>query len=234
MDLYKKQELTEKYVSYINEVVKWNSIGRLEPLDQQLLVQVKVTEEEIKETIAAITARDYVEILDGVADVLVTAGYLAYLNKPNIDILQTINEHGGSLPNTYSEIANNLKELLLQVQESPTTIEHAQVLQVIAWARECFGFDAVTNYIEAVLESNNSKFIAFEEGITDEQIVQVLEYELELATKKYAGKHKDLVFVRVPKGSVDYYVLRSDNGQGKILKPTRFKEPTDLLSITVD
>ena len=212
--------ILQRYEQYVDSVIKWNQVMRAEPIDEHMPMQIVVTTEEIRETISAISEQDHTEILDGVADVLVTAGYMAYLNGDSIE---------GVIWPSWS---NSRIMDVLHTMESNAVVGlsfHDNIVSVVHWATRQYSEDTVTNYIEAVLKSNDSKFIIATD-IPSTELECYITSEVHAARNKYAGQWENIVAVKreLDNGEV-FYVLRADNGTGKILKPTSFKEPQEFL-----
>lgn len=83
-------KLEELFPDSYAQAIQWNEIARESPLSVE--EQEAIVEEEIKETFKAIDEEDFIEALDGVADVFFTAAYLKHLDPTNflVTIAETI------------------------------------------------------------------------------------------------------------------------------------------------
>lgn len=232
----------EKYRKYVSDVVKWNTICSKEGTtkEEAFNIQLKVTLEECKETLLGILQNDDREIVDGIADVIVTAGYLAesfgyfdasieydeeyfyYCESKNkIDYL--IPSIAWLINGIVEEQNNNRKDWFSPIIPSDVIVPY-----IIGY--NIYG-DYLDQYIEAVLKSNNSKFFSFgnyyQGGV--EGIEKYLNKQVEYCTNKYGHEHKNIVAVKNTYDGHVYYHMRAENGVGKILKPSTFLEPEVFL-----
>lgn len=207
----------DRYNEFLNRVIEWNRVAKGEfhiIKEQDLKLQKSITEEELKETIAAIEDNDQQETIDGIADVFVTAGFLNYMKSGNTEApIHTLN------PESYDPI-----ELLAKIDRDRNSgvvgPSHHDIQKLYGWACFQYGQDIVDTYFDSVLKSNESKFVPAEQW-SDE--------ELSIATNKYATKgFTNIVAVDANFNGAPVKILRADNGDGKILKPSVFKEPTDF------
>lgn len=217
----------ESYIQAVKDVIKWNAIARDEKLDDQIDVQVMVTLEEINEAFDAISKGKHKETLFEIADVLVTAGYLAFLHDQDMETLEAIVDvnEGKSVPDGLAA----LEKMMQQIKEEQKT-EHIDVYYLVSWACFFYGKNTVFSHINAVLKSNESKFIQFGNGMSRSIKIFYLSDEIKAATKKYSNRYQNITDVSRSVNNQEFFVLRADYGKGKIVKPLTYKEPDHFLS----
>lgn len=213
-----KTFIFDRYNEFLNRVIEWNRVAKGQHhifKEKDFKLQKSITEEEIKETISAIYENDEQETIDGIADIFVTAGFLNYMKTGNTEspiYKLNIETHGDPM-NLINKIDN---DRVFGVG-GPS---HHDIQKLYGWACSQFGQDTVNTYFESVLKSNESKFVPVD---------QWSDKELSIATDKYATKgFTDIVAVDGNFNGSPVKILRADNGNGKILKPSVFKEPKDF------
>lgn len=219
-----------KLPQFIQYVIDWNKVF-LNPdmtLDERIDLQKKVTVEEINETLAALMIEDPKEIIDGIGDILVTAGYLRYLYAgESVDFLNSsLFNYDIKYENYYQYvdvIHFPLIDLKNHILHETTSFSYDTLNYLACYAICDFGRDNVENYFNAILLSNDTKFVPVE------QWVEFNDEYMEAAQEKYEGKYKDLVWWESDFRGEPVFLIRADHGRGKILKPPSFKEPSDLL-----
>lgn len=210
----------ERYNEFLNRVIEWNKVstyGRIKNDLDSILLQRGVTLSEIKETEDAIYANDEKEIMDGVCDVFVTAGYMYVMKSGYTDAyLQPVHS-------LESLDVNQILDLIKYQMEFENTGPSPQsVHKLLGWASNKFSKDAVEKSLKSVLNSNDSKYIPLEEWNDS---------EIEYINNKYKDKgFKNIVPVNGKLNGKDVVVMRADYGKGKILKPSRFREPEIFLT----
>lgn len=235
------------YNQMLQHVVEWNRKASnqpsqfLGPRTDQIILQRKLFVEELQELLDAIKDDDKTEMMDAVADIFVVGSYLSVLLSFPINYKEfeefDICDCGASLKffPSYS-IDNNDQTIVEYVEELIKSVDHidAEFLNtacqlLIVWIGFKLGNDyAVLQCLSNVLESNDTKF-GTTTVIDGEYLKDDIEKELEYVTEKYKGQYSDIEAVFVPSTLFTeqvYYSLRADNGKGKILKPSFFKEPT--------
>ena len=204
-------------LGFINHVIDWNQTITSDLSEERFVLQQDITLSEIQETIDGLMANDIREIIDGVGDIIVTAGYLDYLDKGSKDYLDEEFEH-------EIDIDDRLDLIDLVVFAKFGTIcgyvGLSLLHDILRRAEERFGQDTVQDYLIRVLRSNESKFV--HPGEFDEHA------ELALANEKYAGKFNDLVVTTGLFQGNEVKMIRADGGSGKLLKPSKFVEPEDI------
>lgn len=217
--------------SYIDRIARWNKIcaNPYSSFDDAYQTQILVTVEEIKETIEAVNSFDMKEVIDGVCDIIVTAGHLATLNDSSKIIQLTDSE---MKPQNFSL---QLDYLLIKVQTIPGLVTYHDVFAIYYMACELErrlneiisnSVKSVDDYMVAVLESNDSKIIKInkEYPIAGQSI---LAQEETSAIKKYGEQWPDIITVKskYEDKNFEYHVLRANYGTGKILKPLMYQHP---------
>lgn len=219
------------FFQYINKIEEWNKICANQHLtfDEAYLTQKNISFEEIKETIDALDDKDLNEFVDGVCDIIVTASYLASMNRANY----LIQPNFGELNTSAIKIV--LKALNDKIAINPTLVDFEDVFQVYHLACEIERkmnrvipglVKNVDNYMTAVLESNDSKIIKVNKEYKHAAQSTLAQEEI-AAVKKYGEQWPDIVTVKskVEDKDFEYYVLRANNGAGKILKPLMYQHP---------
>ena len=208
-------------INFIQYVVDWNEVilDKDASIESRMELQKTITLSEVQETIDAFNDNDKQEIVDGVGDVLVTAGYMIYLKEGNMNFLDY------TFSFTTKDLLNEMSfESLLMVIKQEVINEHISYynLQLLAaYVINMFGREYVVPYLNAILKSNDSKFVRMDQW--DEK------KEADHVEKKYKGKFDNIVGVPRKFRGEDVMLLRADFGRGKLLKPTVFVEPTDIL-----
>lgn len=206
-----------RYLEFLNRVIEWNKVVHGDNVVPESL-QKSITREEINETIKAIEDDDVQEILDGIGDILVTAGYLTYMNTGANELIDTVD-----VPEIrFSNPLDILNEMLIYLDLEVSDITYDYHIQaLICWACKKYGYKEVEKYIENILISNESKFMLPRECDTI--------HEVSVAVEKYKSKgFKNIVIVTGEFMGKEVYILRADGGNGKVLKPTTFVEPSDI------
>lgn len=239
MPYHRGEELAiGKYKSFIEDICTWNAICSNKDMTEQEAfdIQLRVTKEEVKETLLGIIDLNHREILDGIADTIVTAGFLA---QKFCDDMNDLNEldiwsmHHVDSPEDLFEYLGEIYKRINKMIAYKASFEYAHlsntyVLNMYAAAYKIYG-EELDSYIDRVLKSNNTKYFCFSTHCTEEHIKSTLEKEISYCRNKYAGRHENIVAVKVNYEGFDYYVIRSNHGKGKILKPSTFLEPEVFL-----
>lgn len=225
------------YNYFLNQVIDWNHAANNPPAAKmgarklQIMRQTEYTRSEAQETMHAVFAHDLKEIVDGVCDVFVTAGYMAHLQSHKPEDAGLMSFKQGFLPKTQMELIPQLFALREDCNVfGNITHEKVQMLllSLVSVFRTTFDIEKsvskVESFVQEVLDSNNSKFIPLQEY----EKYKVLHNEY--VNKKYEGKFENIVPVYTKLGTRDVVVFRADNGEGKILKPSTFREPKFDLS----
>lgn len=204
-------------VGFINHVIDWNQTITSDLSDERFELQQDITLSEIQETIEGIKDRNEREIIDGVGDIIVTAGYLEYLETGSKDYLQDVYAYDGDIDDRV-----DLLDLVVLAKFGTIGeyVDLALLHDILIKAEEIFGQAKVQDYLVRVLRSNESKFV--QPGEFDEHA------ELALANEKYAGKFNDLVVTTGLFQGNEVKMIRADGGSGKLLKPSKFVEPEDI------
>ena len=216
----------DAFYGYISRIVLWNSVcsNPTSTEEQAYETQVSVTLEEIKETINGYLKNDRAEYVDGVCDVVVTAGYLAYMNKDtSMDI---------DLDHVVFDREQDILNFGVKVEMTPEDVKLVDVFWIFLKAMELIDEKYLHEYMNAVLDSNDTKILKFPYPYDGQQIKDVLVSELDYVAKKYAGEFTGIVPVQYENdvNQSQYYVFRANLGAGKILKPSQYKLPKDFLS----
>lgn len=205
-------ELTvDQFISYCWEVVAWNKVSRGEHdfSDSTTLKQLDYCLEEIQETVKGYEDVNLTEILDGLADSMVTLSYLVFLIR---DGKQGCFDHLNHPDNKtyhsgYHTIMLENYRCLYQVpceRDVESTLE-----DVLAALNDLSDKANITSVVEEVLESNWSKFPYLDQVIPMEEC-------------KWIEENRDKE--GVSHSVIGNKVVFRDRG-GKIMKPSTFKEP---------
>lgn len=228
---------SQKLEQQVLDVIKWNAVSRngIHNFSQETVgAQLTYVYSEAKETVQAFLQNDVKEILDGIADIMVTASYLSFLveQKP-----MRTNVHESELHNateagadhvilvgasqmmglTNYVIQNDLSFYGIDIEEDAayTVANLSNIAEIV------YGVD-MCQVIDAVLESNWSKFPLL--GNWNE-IDLYQECRWIEANRGKTDVKWNIVEVEGQK----YVVYRDKNGTGKIQKPSAYKEPTIVL-----
>lgn len=219
-----------RFVNQIENVVKWNAVARNGEHDfseDAIKRQGDYVSSEIRETLVGCMNFDLKETLDGIADIFVTlvyknylqtGGYIADKNDETLTSLVKYYEMCKEDPvdkdnYRFQIVSERSFELLLDNPNTDGQIE--LLLNLMCEAEFLFDVD-IMDVVEHVMDSNWSKFPKVEETN--------INYEVRTITEKMAPKgFKDIVGVVNEENGV--VVFRTDNGVGKIMKPSSFWEP---------
>lgn len=198
----------ENYLDYASRVIEWNKVANGGQHSTDIEGQKKYTLSECEELDDAIKENDSIEILDAVCDIFVTASYLRF--QLDNCVLKDF------------DTSHKMEHFFFKGGVENETILHNDVFRLLVWACMKFSKHQVLDYMERVLSSNESKFVPDE--LWDK------EYEERMAAEKYSERgFKDIVGVPGELNGTKVWILRADNGKGKILKPTTFKEPSEII-----
>lgn len=208
----KGQKLTAaEFISYCREVVAWNKVSRGEHdfSDSATLKQLDYCLEEIQETVKGYEEDNLTEILDGLADSLVTLSYLLFLCREGKgDCFDYLKDSDGSpyLPIFHSKMEMNY----LRLNQIPCLLAAETALRDVLEALNDLSEKAnISGVVEEVLDSNWSKFPYLDQVIPMEECKWIEE-----------NRGKEGVYHAV----IGHKVVFRDKG-GKIVKPSTFKEP---------
>ena len=206
-----------KYINNVNDVLHMNCLvhGDNRNGDDKLIEgQRKLVKEECRETLAAIERIDARELVDGIADVFVTASYLAYLTSQTNDFYK---EMKSVKPVTIT--AENLETILdgLWQTSGEETLSHLAGLLVV--------FEQlyyVLGTLDVVHTSNMTKFRKVEDDDGSKEYAEALQKQIS----------DDIAFIREKKGienirveNRDGYLIYFNADTGKFQKPMCFVEP---------
>lgn len=221
-----------------SRVAEWNFNAGTQPSsdyeerEKQIQLQLSLVVEELKEFVEAAEQKDVVEAIDAVCDTMVVSSYaivlMSWCYSQQFDYKQ-IGIDSIYFP-LYSKEQIFDNSTLSFVRSAIKTIEQKMacdyemkddiVFDIVigigqylyCLAIEEFGRDVVDASMEAVLATNDAKFMTAEES----------EAKLEQTRESYAGRFDSIVSCETPDGKFCY---RSDNGSGKILKPYDWVAP---------
>lgn len=224
-----------RFVQQIENVVKWNAVARNGEHDfseDAIARQGDYVRSEIRETLVGCMEFDRKEVLDGIADIFVTLVYKHYL-QTNGEVVNPQDEELVSIASYHEPFKKASKQpgyelwdyCLASERVFPILISNeikydpnallSDLLEFMCWSELAFGVD-IMDVVEHVMDSNWSKFPKVEDVNVN--------YEVRTITEKMASKgFKDIVGVVNEEHGV--IVFRSDNGVGKIMKPSTFWEP---------
>lgn len=209
-----------KYVNNMLDVLRMNCLvhGDNRNGDEKLIEgQRKLVKEECQETITAIERVDTQELVDGVADVFVTASYLAYLTLPVMEFEELYEKLENVKPITIT--AENLKDILdgLWQTSGEETLSHLAGL--LATFEQCY---YVLGTLDVVHTSNMTKFRKVEDDDGSKEYAEALQKQIS----------DDIAFIREKKGienirveNRDGYLIYFNADTGKFQKPMCFVEP---------
>lgn len=204
---------TSKYVELLERVIEWNRVANEGKIQTDVDNQVEFTVDELIETEQALVRNDHTEVIDGVCDVFVTGAYLCY----------QLDEY--KLP-TESEVRPDHHTVLIFGQMMSCVVGevviHSDIMKLCNWCIDAYGEKRFVDYLEAVLKSNESKFVPDSDWDEEKEVTRATEIYRERGYSNIMGVEGSLNGKKV-------WILRADNGKGKILKPSTFAEPTDFL-----
>ena len=177
-----------KYINNVLDVLRMNDLvhGDNRNGDGKLIEgQRKLVKEECQETLAAIERVDTRELVDGVADVFVTASYLAYLTLPVMKFEELYEKLENVTPITIT--AENLKAILdgLWQTNGEETLSHLAGL--LAMFEQCY---YVLGTLDVVHTSNMTKFRKVEDDDGSKEYTEALQKQIS----------DDIAFIREKKG----------------------------------
>lgn len=224
------QKLTLKtFKEQYENVVAWNLVARNGVHDfgaDAIARQTEYTRSEIQETLDALAEQDSVEVLDGMADIFVTMAYKHFLvcgGVVNWGQVESCIEFMKSFKGEYEELAKQsqdmIKEHLLNVARLVMEENQAEVfdnsslcpmIDLINLVGYYYDVDSM-DVVKHIMDSNWSKYSKVSTVDIDKEVAYI---------SKKNQNFKDIV------GTInadhDVVVFRSDNGAGKILKPSTF------------
>src|SRR5690554_3776590 len=107
--------IVSRYNEFLARVIEWNRVAKNGHKfdDDAFRLQRSVTQEELDETVAAIELNDEKETIDGIADIFVTAGYLAFMKTKNTEA--ALHDLGGPI-----DVAKTLKTIEHSLHSGPS------------------------------------------------------------------------------------------------------------------
>lgn len=203
----------EFFRKFLNHVIDWNQTFGTDFSKERLNLQFDITLSEIEETNIAISKNNIFEIIDGIGDIIVTSGYLSYIQTQKNDYIYEYLFDQSSL---IKSIVIDMEKLILSRVIPPTHM----IYQLLVSAQNEYGVVLVNDYLMRILKSNESKFVP-EENFDSE-------YELKRAIERYGKEFKNIVVCDGIFRDKKIKMLRADNGNGKLLKPSTFIEPNNI------
>lgn len=192
--------------------ILWNEIACLGAHDlseKRIELQHSLVVEEARELEEAYKAGDKVEVVDAICDLIFVALYADFLedHKAFKLGLYDLNMDGASVGILFSHSDEELLEILYGFVADKL---YSNIVQMCIDFGFIYKFDLAGAYNE-VLESNMSKFPLVEETDINHEL-------LYFSTKSKYNSVTHTVYN-------GRYLFRCDGGEGKIVKPTAFKEP---------
>jgi len=190
----------------IKLTIEWNRIGaggQFDMSEQRKQLQQECLLEELQELQDAIAANDEVGIVDALCDILFVGIYAAALDDMHFCRGRDFNVYPRTAYHTLQELADKLSSFI-DFKYYLTTC-----LSVVS-SSVYFNFDLKKAY-ENVVMSNWTKYPLIEDIVLSD----------ELEWFKTSSKYKDVVAQEVD----GHYVFRCDNGNGKVVKYSGYKEP---------
>ena len=217
------QEEINKIDDWIMRVSDWNHSCGTDPMnDDMYQSHVNACKEELKELRdKGIGKDDETEIKDGIADVIVTMGYLALLNSKRG---QSANPEFNTNLHAFCHYGDMIESHLTLLDTKPGNIAVDTAYYFYKLGQFILGMrhtEELNRYIEAVLDSNDTKIL---KGMEQEKI----DYQVNFAKDKYGHEFDPDGIVYVETRS-NTGVIRSNHGSGKILKPSVYKTPQEFL-----
>ena len=216
-------DFTQEY----NDVVLWNAIALSNKHDyskgaiqrQYYLITHRTESDrgEYEEFLDAVDTQDLVEIIDGLCDIFVVAGYWLFLNKAQPKLEGFVIDPVSALENVYYQpkIFNEPDK----IDVSNLFQDALNALASLKGGKEC---------LQEVLRSNMSKF-AQKDFFEDKGILpEVVAANIEVSSN---GRYKNVVPIcslvvdNETGKEVEYVVFRNEGGKSKLLKPFYFQEP---------
>lgn len=204
------------FYPYVKHVIDWNGIklsGKHDFSQKNKDLQKKFVQEEYTELMTlGFEAQNKVEVMDGLADLVVTAGYWMYLKDPHI-----ISSSCKLL--TYSFGTNYAKNIQYAINKD----DPWEVLQGVMALCHQVDFK-VGEAIREVLRSNDSKMPSIDDykayhGVGDAELGETLVMESKTLNSKFEGRYEGIYATE----SVGHIVFRDK--EGKIIKPLMYSEP---------
>lgn len=228
------QKLTLKtFKEQYENVVAWNLVARNGVHDfgaDAIARQTEYTRSEIQETLDALAEDDSIELLDGMADIFVTMAYKHFLvcggdvnwgqvesciEFMSIDENGSIAEHEEFVKQNQDLIKEHLLDVtrLIMEENKSEVFDNSSLCPMIDLINLVgFYYDVDSmDVVKHIMDSNWSKYSPAATADIDKEVTYI---------SKKNPDFKDIVgTINVEHGVV---VFRSDNGVGKILKPSTF------------
>lgn len=215
-------DFTQEY----NDVVLWNAIALSNKHDyskgaiqrQYYLITHRTESDrgEYEEFLDAVDTQDLVEIIDGLCDIFVVAGYWMFLNKLKPNLEGFVVDSVSAVEGVYYQFTTFEKK---ELQVSSLFQDTLNALASIKSGKE---------YLQEVLRSNMSKFAQkgfFEDkGILPEVVAANIEVSSNGRYKNVVPIYSNILDNETGK-EVEYVVFRNEGGKSKLLKPFYFQEP---------
>jgi hypothetical protein len=217
---------TFDFLSQYKNVVEWNAVARngVHVFSHDAIVrQSEYTRSEIQETLDAIAADDSVEFLDGVADIFVTMTYKHFLAQngdvDDAEIVKAIEFMSSEGVMTYEndhELARtHLKEIadIVMIENQSPVFDTSSLCALIELMNltELYYDVNVMDVVKHIMDSNWSKFPKVSQTNVEKEVAYI------------AAKNPDFKdFVGTVNEASGVVVYRTDNGVGKIMKPSTF------------
>lgn len=229
------QKLTlQNFKDQYENVVAWNLVARNGVHDfgaDAIVRQTEYTRSEIQETLDALAKQDSVEVLDGMADIFVTMAYKHFLvcggdvNWGQVESCIEFMSLDGNVQSSaeYEEMVKEnqdlIKDHLLDVTRMVMDENKAEVfdnsslcpmIDLINLVGYYYDVDSM-DVVKHIMDSNWSKYSPVATVDIDKEVAYI---------SNKNPNFKDIVGTINVEHSV--VVFRSDNGAGKILKPSTF------------
>ena len=216
----------QDFLSQYKNVVQWNAVARngVHVFSEDAITrQSEYVRSEIQETLDALAVADSVEVLDGVADIFVTMTYKHFLTQngdvDDTEIAKAIEFMCSQGTMTYKddhELARtHLKEIadIVMLENASPVFDTTSLCALIELMDliELYYDVNVMDVVKHIMDSNWSKFPKVGQTNVEKEIAYI------------AGKNptfKD--FVGTVNEESGVVVYRTDNGVGKIMKPSTF------------
>lgn len=230
----------ERFMEQLENVIRWNAVKGPEDFSQDSInKQAEYAREEIRETMAALLASDHKEVLDGVADVFVTYGYKLYqmFNEQNIYA-----KANGNQEIDFEEVVKKAFVIVQQSGLEAINDRHLAEMDCLYSASSVCQFNDLNKNFNTSCVSVLVELLTLAELDFCEDIMDVVQHVMDSNWSKYpkigsvdiykecfqiemnnAGRYSNVT----PAINQEYgvVVFRSDNGAGKIMKPSTFFEP---------
>lgn len=214
----------QKFLKQYQNVVTWNLVAcnSVHNFEQDAINrQGGYVREEVKETMLGIMQENHKEVLDGIADVFVTLTYKHFLISRGVifeeeiaKLIQFMNSEGRTnYEDQYLRQQHLLDTAIWVRNENDSDVFDStslcSLIELLELGEQYYNID-ILDVVEHVMDSNWSKYSSVNCDV---------DFEVQYISQKNPDR-KDIVGVLNQEHNV--IVFRTDNGIGKIMKPSTF------------